>query len=142
MNQTTLTKQEAINHRWFQASAKGVVLGHLAVRIAKVLMGRARADWTPHTDGGDFVVVTDVEGLVVTGNKAEGKIYKFHSGYMGGLTELTFADLHSRKPEQVLQLAVKRMLPKSIQGRNQIKRLKIYKGAAHPHTAQSPVALP
>jgi large subunit ribosomal protein L13 len=142
MNQTTLTKQEAVTHRWYQASAKGVVLGHLAVRVANALMGRVRPDWTPHTDGGDFVVVTDVESLVVTGNKAEKKIYKFHSGYMGGLTELSFEDLHAKKPDQVFMLAVRRMLPKTNQARDQLKRLKIYKGSAHPHKAQNPAALP
>lgn len=142
MNQTTLTKQEAVNRRWLIASAKATVLGPLAVRIANALMGRTKADWTPTVDGGDFVVVTDVEGLVVTRNKAEKKTYRFHSGYMGGLTELSFAVLHAKHPDRVLQLAVKRMLPKTIQGRNQLKRLKIYKGGSHPHTAQQPAPLP
>lgn len=142
MNQTTLTKQEAVQRKWHIATAKNTVLGPLAVRIANALMGRIRPDWTPHVDSGDFVVVTDVEGLVVTRNKAEKKTYRFHSGYIGGLTELSYADLHSRNPERVLQLAVKRMLPKTIQGRHQLKRLKVYKGAAHPHTAQQPQQLP
>lgn len=142
MNQTTLTKQEAIKRRWLVASAKATVLGPLAVRVANALMGRTKADWTPTVDGGDFVVVTDVEGLVVTRNKPEKKTYRFHSGYMGGLTELSFADLHAKHPERILELAVKRMLPKTIQGRHQLKRLKVYKGSAHPHAAQVPVPLP
>jgi large subunit ribosomal protein L13 len=142
MNQTTLTKQESIQRTWRIASAKGKVLGPLAVRVANALMGRTKADWTPSVDGGDFVVVTDVEGLVVTGNKAVKKTYRFHSGYMGGLTELNFATLHGSHPDRVLQLAVKRMLPKTIQGREQLKRLKIYAGSAHPHAAQKPSTLP
>lgn len=142
MNQTTLTKQESIKRQWLVASAKGKVLGPLAVRVANALMGRTKVDWTPHVDGGDFVVVTDVESVVVTGNKPEKKTYRFHSGYMGGLTELSFATLHASHPDRVLQLAVKRMLPKTIQGRNQLKRLKIYRGSAHRHTAQKPVELP
>lgn len=142
MNQTTLTKQETVKRNWLIASAKGKVLGPLAVRIANALSGRTKVDWTPHVDGGDFVVVTDAEGVVVTGNKAVKKTYRFHSGYMGGLTELSFATLHGSHPDRVLQLAVKRMLPKTQQGREQLKRLKIYRGSTHPHTAQKPATLP
>lgn len=138
MHQTTFATPETVTRAWHITSAKGEVLGDVAVRVAKFLMGKHKADWTTHTDGGDYVVVTDVESLVWTRNKGEKKIYKFHSGYMGGLTEINLATLHAKKPEQVLELAVKRMLPKSQQGRDQLKRLKVYKGNAHPHVAQAP----
>ncbi len=141
MHQTTFANNETVTRAWHITSAKGEVLGDVAVRVVKYLMGKHKADWTAHTDGGDFVVVTDVESLVWTRNKGEKKIYKFHSGYMGGLTEISLATLHAKKPEQVLELAVKRMLPKSQQGREQLKRLKVYKGSAHPHVAQAPKPL-
>ncbi len=141
MNQTTYLKQEAVTREWRITSAKGRVLGHVAVKVAEALMGKTKPNWTPNVDSGAYVVVTDVESLMVTGNKPQKKTYKFHSGYMGGLTELSFATLHAKKPEQVLELAVKRMLPKTIQGRHMLKRLKAYKGAAHPHTAQAPAPL-
>ena len=141
MNQTTLTKNETVTHNWHITSAKGEIIGDLAVKIATVLMGKNKVDWTPTTDAGDFVVVTDVEGLTWTREKEVRKTYKFHSGYVGGITELSLGVLHARKPEKVLELAVKRMLPKTIQASHQLKRLKIYKGAAHPHASQSPKPL-
>jgi large subunit ribosomal protein L13 len=141
MNQTTHLKLEDVNRAWHVTSAKGRVLGHVAVQVVNALMGKHNPSWTPTTDSGDYVIVTDVESLVVTGNKGKGKVYKFHSGWMGGLTELSFDTLHGKKPEQVLELAVKRMLPKTIQGSHQLKRLKVYKGAAHPHVSQQPKPL-
>jgi large subunit ribosomal protein L13 len=136
--QTTFVKNEQVNHAWHIASAKGKVLGPLAVKVATILMGKNKADWTPSTDNGDFVVVTDVEGLVFTGKKTEKKIYRFHSGFVGGIKEIPLGVMHETKPEEVFYLAVKRMLPKTIQGRHQLKRLKVYKGAAHPHVGQNP----
>ncbi len=142
MMQTTFAKQEAVNRSWFSTSAKGKVLGHVATQVALALMGKTRPDWTPSTDSGDYVVVTDVEQLVFTGKKIERKKYRFHSGYMGGITELSLGTLHAQKPELILQLAVKRMLPKTIQGRHQLKRLKVFKGPTHGHTSQKPLPLP
>src|SRR3954471_19604504 len=141
MMQTTFAKLETVNRAWYSTSAKGKVLGPLAVKIAQTLMGKNRADWSPGVDTGHFVVVTDVEGLVFTRKKDERKTYRFHSGYMGGITEVTLGELHARKPELVLQLAVKRMLPKTVQGSHQLKRLKIYKGGAHTHVGQKPEPL-
>ena len=141
MHQTTFTKSETTTRKWRVVSAKNRVLGPLAVRVATALMGRDRVDWTPHNDAGDFVVVTDVDNVVMTGNKPEKKTYRFHSGYMGGLTEINYATLHAKKPEQVFELAVKRMLPKTIQGRHQLSRLKVYRGSAHPHVAQQATEL-
>lgn len=140
--QTTFVKNENVTRNWYVVSAKGKTTGPIAVRVATALMGKLKPDWTPHTDNGDFVVVTDVESLAFTGKKAENKIYRFYSGFIGGLKEVSLGVLHKNKPEEVFYLAVKRMLPKTIQGRHQLKRLKIYKGAAHPHTGQGPKPLP
>jgi large subunit ribosomal protein L13 len=141
MHQTTHPKFETAERTWYIASAKGEVLGHIAIRIAKTLMGKRKSSYSGAVDQGDFVVVTDIEKLVVTGNKAEGKIYRFHTGFIGGLQELSFATLHANNPEKVLMLAVRRMLPKTRAARGRLKRLKMYKGEAHPHAAQNPVAL-
>jgi large subunit ribosomal protein L13 len=136
--QTTFVKNEQVKNAWHIASAKGKVLGPLAVKVATILMGKNKADWTPSTDNGDFVVVTDVEGLVFTGKKTEKKIYRYHTGFVGGIKEIPLGVMHETKPEEVFYLAVKRMLPKTIQGRHQLKRLKVYKGSAHPHVGQNP----
>ncbi len=141
MNQTTYLKQEAVVRDWKVTSAKGKVLGDVAVRVAVALMGKTKANWTPNVDSGAFVVVTDIESVVVTGKKTSDKVYKFHSGWMGGLKEIPLETMMTKKPEQVLELAVKRMLPKTIQGSHMLKRLKVYKGAAHPHVSQSPTPL-
>ena len=141
MNQTTYLKQEAVVRDWRIASAKGQILGKVAVKVAEALMGKTKPDWTPNVDSGAFVVVTDIEGVVVTGKKSSDKLYKFHSGWMGGIKEIPLEVMMAKKPEQVLELAVKRMLPKTIQGSHMLKRLKVYKGAAHPHTSQQPKPL-
>jgi large subunit ribosomal protein L13 len=105
-------------------------------------MGKTRPSFAPSVDNGDFVVVTDVEALAVTGRKATDKVYRFHTGYFGGLNEIPFATMLAKRPDDILRLAVQRMLPKTIIGRHMIARLKIYKGSAHPHQGQHPVALP
>jgi large subunit ribosomal protein L13 len=140
--QTTFVKNEDVVRSWYLASAKGKVLGPLAVKAATALMGKYKPNWTSSTDAGDYVVITDVEGLVFTGNKAVKKVYRFHSGFVGGIKEIPLGVMHESKPEEVFYLAVKRMLPKTIQGRNQLKRLQCYKGAAHPHIGQVPKSLP
>jgi len=139
--QTTFLKNEQVVRAWHVASAKGKVLGPLAVKAATALMGKNKSDWTPSTDNGDFVVITDVEGLVFTRNKAVKKIYRWHTGFVGGIKEVPLGVMHEAHPEEVFYLAVKRMLPKTIQGRHQLKRLKVYKGAAHPHVGQGPKPL-
>lgn len=142
MHQTSFTHPSKIQRAWYQASAKDQVLGRLATRVATALMGRNKADWTPHVDNGDFVVVTDAEQVAVTGNKLNTHIYRFHSGYFGGLTLMPLGKLKEKHPERVIELAVKRMLPKTVQGRQMLKRLKVYKGAAHPHIGAKPTKLP
>jgi large subunit ribosomal protein L13 len=141
MHQTTFLKLEAVNRSWYSASAQGKVLGPLAAKVATALMGRNKPNWSPGVDSGSYVVVTDVAGLVFTGRKRERKLYKFHSGYMGGLKEIPLGELHEDKPELVFELAVKRMLPKTIEGRHQLKRLKVFKGKAHTHAGQHPKSL-
>jgi large subunit ribosomal protein L13 len=139
--QTTFPKQEKAQHGWFITSAKGQVLGRLATRVASALMGKHKVIFTPSVDNGDHVVVTDVEALVVTGRKATDKMYRHHTGYIGGLHEMPFHKMQAQRPEEILHLAVKRMLPKTVNGSAMIKRLKLYKGAAHPHAAQNPQPL-
>jgi large subunit ribosomal protein L13 len=142
MHQTTFTHPSKIQRNWLHSSAKGQVLGRLAARAAQALMGRNKADWTPHVDNGDFVVITDADKIEVTGNKLETHIYRFHSGYFGGLTLTPLGKLKESHPERVIELAVKRMLPKTVIGRHMLKRLKVYKGSTHPHVGAKPVQLP
>lgn len=141
MHQTTFLHPSKVNRSWYQVSAKGQVLGRLAAKVATVLMGRTKADWTQHVDNGDFVIVTDCESIEVTGNKLENHIYRFHSGFFGGLNLTPLGKLKEKHPERVIELAVKRMLPKNHQGREMAKRLKVYKGASHPHTGAKPQPL-
>ena len=128
--------------KWFEISAAGLTLGRLAVRIAIVLRGKHKPTFTPNADNGDFVVVTDIEKVVLTGNKWRDKIYYRHSGYPHGLKEESARHLRERKPELLLQYAVEGMLPHNALGRKMAKKLKIYVGSAHPHAAQKPEPLP
>lgn len=141
MHQTTFLHPSKVNRSWHQVSAKGQVLGRLAARVAQTLMGRNKTDWTPHVDNGDFVIVTDCEQITVTGNKLETHIYRFHSGFFGGLNLTPLGKFQEKHPDRVIELAVRRMLPKTIQGRAMMKRLKVYTGAAHPHVAAKPQPL-
>ena len=141
MHQTTFLHPSKVNRSWYQVSAKGQVLGRLAARVAIALMGRTKADWTPHVDNGDFVIVTDCEKVAVTGNKLETHIYRFHSGFFGGLNLTPLGKFQEKHPDRVIELAVRRMLPKTVQGRAMIKRLKVYSGTAHPHVAAKPTPL-
>ena len=139
--QTTFPKIEEAQRTWYVASAKNQVLGRLATRIAAALMGKRKRTFCRDVDQGDFVVVTDIEAIEVTGKKRERKIYKFHTGFIGGLQEYSFDTLQSKRPEDIIKLAVRRMLPKTVQARDMLKRLKLYKGSVHPHGPQSPQPL-
>lgn len=121
---------------WQVVDASGQVLGRLATQIATLLMGKHKPNYVPHMMSGDFVVVINAEQIKVTGLKAEKKIYKRHSQYPGNLKEISYEVMHDRRPERVIELAVKGMLPKSKLGRQMLKRLKVYAGAEHPHSAQ------
>ena len=138
---TFSAKPQEVKHEWFVVDATDKVLGRLASEIARRLRGKHKAIYTPHVDTGDFIVVTNVEKLAVTGNKAEEKKYFRHSGYPGGVTETTFKKMQQRFPGRALEKAVKGMLPKGPLGYAMIKKLKVYAGAAHPHTAQQPKPL-
>jgi large subunit ribosomal protein L13 len=127
-----------MDKKWYLVDAENEVLGRLASRIAKVLMGKNKPIYTPFMDTGDFVVVVNADKIKVTGNKLKDKKYYSYSGYFGGLKSRTLEEMLDRKPEDVIRLAVKRMLPKNRLGRKMIKKLKIYAASEHPHTAQQP----
>jgi large subunit ribosomal protein L13 len=135
----TYVATEATRERnWLVVDATGKTLGRLATQIADALRGKRKPEYTPHCDVGDFVIVVNAEKIRVTGNKREQKRYYRHSGYPGGLRFRTLNDMLERRPEEVLRLAVKGMLPRSRLGRAQLRKLKIYAGPEHPHRAQQP----
>jgi len=139
---TTYTaKAGQVQHGWYVVDAQNKVLGRLAVQIATRLRGKHKPEYTPHVDTGDFIVVVNVAKLRVTGRKDERKVYYRHSGYPGGLKQTNFKKLQAKKPTRVLQLAVKGMLPKGPLGYAMLRKLKVYAGATHPHSAQQPKAL-
>ena len=127
-----------IHRNWWVIDATDQVLGRLASRIALLLMGKRKPEYTPHLDTGDFVVVVNAEKVRLTGKKLDQKMYYRHSGYPGGLKVRTARQMLQSHPERVIQLAVKRMLPKNRLGRRMLKRLKVYAGPVHPHAAQKP----
>ncbi len=131
----------AAPRQWHLVDAQGKVLGRLASHIAMVLRGKTKAVFTPHMDAGDFVVVVNAAQVRLTGRKLDDKLYYRHSGYMGGLKQLSARQLLAKKPEEVLRHAVRGMLPKNSLGRRLLKKLKIYAGGEHPHQAQQPVPL-
>jgi large subunit ribosomal protein L13 len=139
---TTYTaKTGEVPHGWYVVDAQNKVLGRLAAQIAARLRGKHKPQYTPHADTGDFIVVVNAAKLRVTGRKPERKIYYRHSGRPGQLHEINFAKLQAKRPERVLQIAVKGMLPKGPLGYAMMKKLKVYGGATHPHVAQQPKAL-
>ena len=138
---TFSAKSHEVERGWYLLDAENKTLGRLATEVARRLRGKHKPEYTPHVDTGDFIVVINAEKLVVTGRKATQKIYYRHTGYPGGLKETTFEKLIQRKPESVLELAVKGMLPKNPLGRAMFKKLKVYAGTEHPHAAQQPVVL-
>lgn len=134
-------KPSEVRREWFVVDAQGKILGRLASRIAAVLRGKHKPTFTPHVDGGDFVVVVNAEKVRLTGRKLQEKVYYWHTGYPGGIKSATAAQLLERKPEWVIQKAVQRMLPKNPLGRRMLKKLKVYRGPEHPHAAQQPKPL-
>jgi large subunit ribosomal protein L13 len=134
-------KPGEIARDWYLVDAEGQTLGRLATRLADMLRGKGKPQYTPHVDTGDFVVVVNAEKIAVTGNKLDDKMYYRHSGYPGGLKERTLREQLSRRPEEVLRKAVKGMLPRNRLARQQLTKLKIYAGPEHPHDAQEPKPL-
>lgn len=138
---TPMVRAAEVRRDWFVVDAADQVLGRLASDVARVLAGKHRARWVPHLDTGDFVVVTNAERVRMTGRKSDEKVYRRHSGYPGGLKSVAAPEMRSRFPERLIEEAVRGMLPKTKLGRRQFKKLKVYRGSAHPHQAQQPKAL-
>ena len=141
MNKTYIPKREKLKKAWYLVDAKDKILGRLATRVAKILRGKHKPDFSPHLDTGDGVIVINASKIRVTGRKLKQKIYRRYSGYPGGLKEVPLANLLRQKPELVFKLAVKRMLPKGSLGRRIFKKLKVYSDEQHPHNSQNPRAL-
>ena len=139
---TKFLKKSEIKSNWVEIDAKNAVVGRLAAIITKILRGKNKNTFSPHVDHGDFVIVKNVEKIKFTGSKFQNKKYYKHTGYPGGIKEITPQKLTEKnKPEEILKLAVKRMLPGGVLARNQLKKLKIYSGERHPHSAQNPQIL-
>lgn len=139
MKTTLFKKTDDKGRKWFIIDAKDQVLGPLAVEIANKLRGKDKNNFTPHLDCGDYIIVINAEKVKLTGNKLKDKIYRSHSGYLGNLKEVTAGDMLKKKPTMVIKNAVSKMLPKNSLRRGIIKKLKIYAGEVHPHTAQTPI---
>lgn len=136
-----IQKPHEVDRKWFVVDAEGQTLGRLATQVATVLRGKHKPTYTPHVDCGDFVVIVNAEKIVLTGKKLDQKKYRWHTGYVGHLRERTARQMIANKPEEVVHLAVKGMLPKNSLGRQMIKKLKVYAGPEHNHSAQKPESL-
>ena len=137
---TTLLKKETLERKWYVIDAAGKPLGRTAVTVANLLRGKHKTDFTPNVDCGDYVIVINTDKAILTGNKAEQKIYYRVSGWIGGLKETKARDMMNNRSDFAMEVAVKGMLPKNTLGKNAMTRLHLYKGAEHPHAAQQPAA--
>jgi large subunit ribosomal protein L13 len=138
---TFMERKEDVQRKWYIVDVKDKVLGRMATKIAMILKGKTKASYTPHIDTGDFVIVINAAQVKLTGKKAEKKVYRWHTFFPGGLKEQSFQEMIAKHPERVIELAVKGMLPKGKLGKSMGMKLKVYKGADHPHKAQNPVVL-
>ena len=138
---TYMANPDTIERKWYVVDADGKTLGRLASEVAKVLRGKNKPQFTPHIDTGDYVIVVNAEKIKVTGKKLDQKIYYHHSDYVGGMKETNLKEMLAKKPEKIIELAVKGMLPKGPLGREMIKKLYVYAGNEHPHAAQKPEEL-
>jgi len=138
---TFVAKPAEVKRDWFVVDAEGKTLGRLATEIALRLRGKHKAEYTPHVDTGDYIIVINAEKVTVTGNKAKGKIYYHHTGFIGGIKSISFEDLIVRAPERVIEKAVNGMLPRGPLGRAMYRKLKVYAGTEHQHSAQQPQVL-
>ena len=141
MNKTSVPSIDSIDRQWYLVDAENQTLGRLATEVASVLRGKNKATYTPHLDTGDFVVVVNADKVKVSGSKPQQKLYRRHSGRPGGMKVETFAHLQERLPERIVEKAIKGMLPHNALGRQMFRKLKVYKGADHPHAAQQPQPL-
>ncbi|HLV47631.1 MAG TPA: 50S ribosomal protein L13 [Aliidiomarina sp.] len=138
---TFVAKPATVKRDWYVVDAAGKTLGRIATEIAVRLRGKHKPEYTPHVDTGDYIIVINAEKVTVTGNKAKDKIYHSHSGYPGGLKSISFEKLQAKKPEMIIEAAVKGMLPRGPLGRDMFRKLKVYAGAEHNHSAQQPKTL-
>ena len=138
---TYMAKAEEVQRKWYVVDATDLVLGRLASNVANILRGKNKPTYTPNVDTGDFVIIVNCDKVRLTGKKLEKKFHIYHRGYVGGLKQVQYKKLMEEKPEKAVLLAVKGMLPKNSMGRNQLKRLRVFAGAEHPHTAQKPEEL-
>ena len=138
---TFSAKTETVKRDWYVVDASGLTLGRLATEVASRLRGKHKPEYTPHVDTGDYIVIINAEKVHVTGNKVQDKMYYSHSGFPGGIKSINFEKLIQRAPERVIESAVKGMLPKNPLGRAMYRKMKVYKGASHPHAAQQPQEL-
>jgi large subunit ribosomal protein L13 len=136
-----MAKKQEQQRAWYVVDAADKVLGRLASRVARIITGKNKPEWTPHVDCGDHVVVINAAKVRVTGRKLEQKVYRRHTGYPGGLKEVALGKLLAEKPERVIRAAVQGMVPKGILGRKMVTKLKVYPGSEHPHSAQKPQAI-
>lgn len=141
MKTTVMAKSETVDRKWYIVDATDIPLGRVASQVAAVLRGKNKPIYTPHVDTGDYVIVINSDKMVLTGNKLNDKKYFHHSGYPGGLKEVTYKDLMEKRSDFALERAVKGMLPKNSLGKKMFGKLKVYKGSEHPHQAQQPVEL-
>jgi len=135
---TFVAKKNEVQQKWFVVDAEGAVLGRMATKIAPILMGKNKPEYTPHVDTGDYVIVLNAEKVRLTGKKAQQKVYDYYTHYPGGHKFVSFAEMMAKKPEKVVELAVRRMLPKNRLGRKMLKKLKVCRGPEHNHHAQKP----
>ena len=138
---TFSAKPESVTRDWYVIDAEGKTLGRLATEVARRLRGKHKAEYTPHVDTGDYIIIVNAEKVQVTGNKTTDKMYYSHTGYPGGIREINFEKLQARKPTMIIEKAVKGMLPKNPLGRAMFRKLKVYAGAEHNHAAQQPQVL-
>ncbi|RUO42869.1 50S ribosomal protein L13 [Aliidiomarina taiwanensis] len=138
---TFVAKPATVKRDWYVVDAEGKTLGRIATEIATRLRGKHKPEYTPHVDTGDYIIVVNAEKVTVTGNKAQDKIYYSHSGYPGGLKSMSFEKLQAKKPEMIIEAAVKGMLPRGPLGRDMFRKLKVYAGPEHNHAAQQPKTL-
>ncbi len=138
---TFMAKPSNIQNRWWLVDADGRVLGRMATQIAKILQGKHKPSYTPHLDTGDNIVVINAEKIVLTGRKLEQKSHQYYTGWVGGQRDVPYSELIKTKPEKIIQLAVKRMMPKTKLGRHMFKKLRVYRDAEHRHEAQKPEPL-
>lgn len=138
---TVMAKKDQVQRNWYLVDASGLVLGRMASKIAQILMGKHKTCYSPHVDTGDFVVVVNAEKVRLTGNKAQQKYYQHYSRYPGGQKCISYAQMLQQCPERLVELAVRRMMPRTGLARRMLKKLKVFRGPQHPHQAQRPVKL-